>query len=451
MTSLDLFLTPIYLGIIYMLAYRFRNKNYPPGHPYRDYVIPGLTVKLIGAISAGLIYFFYYRYGDTVFYYERTDIIYRAFHYDFDTGVKLVFASASDFAYELSGFAGPLRGWDTSSYMVLRFSAPLALITGNCYSCIAVIFAYFSFRGIWALFVTFAELYPNHIRRIALACLFIPSVFFWGSGLFKDTITLAGVGWMTYSFYKVFIKREKILPNAIILIAAFYVTFATKAYIVLCFIPSVLFWIFLTYNSKIKNQALKVIIAPIIILFSSGLGYLFLIQIGAQNEYWSVDSISDRAEDMQWWHQRVGDLYGEEGGGGSTYTIGDGSFTLSNIIISFPQAINVSLFRPYLWEARNPVMFMSAIESLILFFFSLRVVFRAGIFRSFKLSLLHPVIFFCLFFSIFFAFAVGFTSFNFGALVRYKIPMMPFYVIGLSLLEYHSNKDKKRLELDTTE
>ena len=50
-----------------------------------------------------------------------------------------------------------------------------------------------------------------------------------------------------------------------------------------------------------------------------------------------------------------------------------------------------------------------------------------------------------------FAFAVGFTSFNFGALARYKIPCMPFYVIALFLLHYHANKDRKLAELAATE
>ena len=451
MTSLDLFLTPVYLGLIYMLAYRFRNKHYPKGHPYREYFIPGLTVKIIGAISAGLIYFFYYQVGDTIFYYQRTSLMHQAFQNNFSEGLTLLFAGPETYDPNIYLYLEYLRAWDTSSYMVLRFSAPLALLTFNCYTCIAVLFAYFSFRGIWAMFTVFAELYPDLLPRIALACLFIPSVFFWGSGLFKDTITLAGVGWMTFGVYKVFFKREKIAINLLILLIAFYVTFATKAYIVLCFVPSVLFWIFFTYNTAIKNTAIRAMITPIILVLSAGLGYIFLQQIGAQNQYWSIDSISDRAKDMQWWHQKVGELYGDEGGGGSIYTIGDGSFSLSNIIISFPQAVNVSLFRPYLWEAGNPVMFISAFESLILFFFTIRTVFRAGIGRSIKLSVANPVVFFCLFFSIFFAFAVGFTSFNFGALVRYKIPLMPFYVIGISLLEYHSNKERNRLPLASTE
>jgi hypothetical protein len=37
-------------------------------------------------------------------------------------------------------------------------------------------------------------------------------------------------------------------------------------------------------------------------------------------------------------------------------------------------------------------------------------------------------------FSLFFAFGVGIAGTNFGALVRYKIPMMPFFFGGLYLI-----------------
>lgn len=41
-----------------------------------------------------------------------------------------------------------------------------------------------------------------------------------------------------------------------------------------------------------------------------------------------------------------------------------------------------------------------------------------------------------------FAIFVGATTLNFGTLVRYKIPAMPFYVISLLLILYYNNKIK---------
>ena len=53
---------------------------------------------------------------------------------------------------------------------------------------------------------------------------------------------------------------------------------------------------------------------------------------------------------------------------------------------------------------------------------------------------------FVLFFSLAFAAAVGFSTYNFGSLVRYKIPLLPYYGIALSLL-YHYAKRRQAIPL----
>ena len=113
-----------------------------------------------------------------------------------------------------------------------------------------------------------------------------------------------------------------------------------------------------------------------------------------------------------------------------------------------PQAINVSLFRPYLWEVRNPLMLLSAMESLALLFFTLFALYkcRFNLFRTIS----EPTILFCVLFSVSFAFAVGVSTFNFGTLTRYKIPLLPFYFFAVILMIY-SNKDRKFAALAETE
>jgi hypothetical protein len=48
-----------------------------------------------------------------------------------------------------------------------------------------------------------------------------------------------------------------------------------------------------------------------------------------------------------------------------------------------------------------------------------------------------PYVLFCLVFSLIFAFAVGISSYNFGALSRYKIPCLPFYGAFILILYHH--------------
>ena len=45
-------------------------------------------------------------------------------------------------------------------------------------------------------------------------------------------------------------------------------------------------------------------------------------------------------------------------------------------------------------------------------------------------------------FSLFFAFAVGISTSNFGSLVRYRIPLLPFYVSSLVIIRYMYEKEK---------
>ncbi len=47
---------------------------------------------------------------------------------------------------------------------------------------------------------------------------------------------------------------------------------------------------------------------------------------------------------------------------------------------------------------------------------------------------------------------VGITTLNFGTLVRYKIPCLPFYLIALILiLDYRNNRKKVRDQMKATE
>jgi hypothetical protein len=72
-------------------------------------------------------------------------------------------------------------------------------------------------------------------------------------------------------------------------------------------------------------------------------------------------------------------------------------------------------------------MVLSAIENTVLLLFVLYTLIRIGPFKFLKLTVSDPFLAYCLFFSLFFAFGVGIAGTNFGALVRYKIPLMPFF------------------------
>jgi len=112
------------------------------------------------------------------------------------------------------------------------------------------------------------------------------------------------------------------------------------------------------------------------------------------------------------------------------------------MLAKFPAGVVVTLFRPFPWESRKLIVVLSALEASIFFLSTLIVLFRNGIFQFFKKIFTDPNLTFFFIFSLIFAFAVGISSYNFGALSRYKIPCLPFYAAMLIVLYYRSNKSQ---------
>jgi ABC-type sulfate transport system permease component len=105
------------------------------------------------------------------------------------------------------------------------------------------------------------------------------------------------------------------------------------------------------------------------------------------------------------------------------------------MLSKFPAAVVVTLYRPFIWESRKVIILFSAMESMIFLYLTLLVFYRNGI-KTFRKIFSDPTLFFCLVLTLIFAFAVGISSYNFGALSRYKIPCMPFFGAFLVILLY---------------
>jgi hypothetical protein len=89
-------------------------------------------------------------------------------------------------------------------------------------------------------------------------------------------------------------------------------------------------------------------------------------------------------------------------------------------------------------------MLLSAIEAAYFLFFTLRIFYRNGLLRTLRLVASEPVLTLCFVFSLIFAVAVGTSTSNFGTLVRYKIPLIPFYMCGLLITQSMSQPERKR-------
>ncbi|TDI71910.1 MAG: hypothetical protein E2O88_00985, partial [Bacteroidetes bacterium] len=153
----DLLVTPVWLIIIYGVAFVIRRRLSDP--VTRKYFIPALTVRLMGAIGMGLIYQFYYDGGDTFnFFTHGSQYIWEAWKDSPLKAIKLIFA---DGQHHADTFVYSSQIWyyrDLPSYFVVRVVAVLDLLTFHTYSATACLFATISCMGLCSMFRSFYQL-----------------------------------------------------------------------------------------------------------------------------------------------------------------------------------------------------------------------------------------------------------------------------------------------------
>ena len=210
---------------------------------------------------------------------------------------------------------------------------------------------------------------------------------------------------------------------------SFYLLFYIKPYILVAFVPALVVWVFWKYRSSIPLKPLRILSAPVFLVGMVGLGYYLLLLIGQYYLYFRLDSILEYSAMVQ-----ASLIYETASSSGTGYNLGSYDFTPMGLLSLAPRAIGVSLYRPFLWEISNPLMSIAAIESFVSLTLTLYVLWKVGVVQTLRTFISNPEVAFSLTFALVFAFAVGFSTYNFGALMRYKIPALPFYFAALAII-----------------
>jgi hypothetical protein len=148
--------------------------------------------------------------------------------------------------------------------------------------------------------------------------------------------------------------------------------------------------------------------------------------------YSSPEAMMERAVVIQ--NDLKQDYYGE-----NTFDIGRFDASYTGILSKAPVAIVAGLFRPFIWEASGPTLIISALENIFILVLLMIAVFGRGIKNFFKQLSSNHYLIFSFTFTLILSLMVGLTTANFGALVRYKIPYMPFLITSL-LIIYNNQK-----------
>ena len=427
MGFLDIILFPVYALLFHFIFSQYR-KTFTDPVLIRYHII-GFWIKVIGAL-AFTIFNLYLSQGDSYLLYHTEGTNMKDLILKDPSYIKFLYESGKDFDQGL--LKNTLnRGYfnDENNYMVARLAAIFSFFTFNRYLLNNLFFSMLSFTGIWHLFKFFYDLYPHLYKKIAIAILFLPNFVFWSSGVLKDPICTGALGWITYALYEVLVRKKNLFKNIVIMFISGYFLAILKLYILVSYIPIFSLFIVLKNISFVNSKLLRIFLVPVLLVLS----VLGFIQI-SKNMETELDkyAISELADNMN----KIQSSYGAvTQGNESQFSLGvefDGS--PASLLKMAPVAIIATLFRPFVWEVRKVSQLLSAFESLAILMLTIFTLWKVGI-RFFVRNIIKdPAIMYCFLFALLFALFVGATTPNFGTLVRYKIPAMPFYVLAIFLI-----------------
>ena len=426
-TTIDFILFPIYLFFLYFLI-KFTARKYGSTQ-LRKYFIVAFFLHMSGSFLYAMLIQFYYGYGDSFGFFAGSDFI-RDYISKGGNPLQIFFTSSESLGklqnmFMNSGLELPTGISSEANFTIMKISAALSYISFNSYLVISLFFGLFSFAGLWKLFGTFNQILDKKAEKIlAYSILYTPSIFFWGSGLMKDSVCLGLTGFIVYFFYKLFVLKKIKITNMLLLFLFVYLLFILKSYIASILISSVSLSYVIFILKKSRQNVIKLLTVSTVILVSA----VFLI-ISLSS---TINSILEESKgQIEVFKGVYANSEGEDFNSLSGLKPGEFDLSLSSFLLRSPLAMFSTLYRPFLWESEKPIVLLSACESLIMLVVLLYVLFKCRVFKFFYFVFTDPYIYFAFIFSLLFSAIVGFTTFNFGTLVRYRLPILPFYFFML--------------------
>ena len=434
----EFLLLPIYLFLFFWIT-KWLVKKYYADSNLKKYLYLGLAAKMFGSIAFALMSQYFFKEGDTFMYFTGGLDFKRFLFTKFPDNFNLLFLPAEDYGnfYKLNADNFNNFGYmsSTGNLFTAKISGFFSLFSFDGYLLTSLFFGLFAFSGMWRLFAVFNKIYPVLSKQLSWCFLFLPSILYWGSGVMKDSICLGAIGWLFSSFYLFFVLKEKNKFLLLYIGLSVFVLYNVKSYIAFTLCAVLLIWLVINFFTSIKNKPIRVLTSLAALFFCIALLFVFSDGIMSSINNEAVYLISDTVTGASKNYEMI-----NTDGSASLSNIGDIQPNIRSIISKVPIAVSNALFRPYIWEARKLNILMSALENAFFLLFSLYILIRGRIFIPLVKIFTNQLILFSFIFSLLFAILIGLTCFNYGSLVRYKLPILPFYSLMLVLLHYTDKK-----------
>jgi hypothetical protein len=377
----------------------------------------------------------------------------------------------------------------------IRINAIIMLISFGNYSVHAFVMLVLSFVGQFTFYKAFKKYVPKKEMLLAIIIFLTPSILFWTSGVLKEPIAIGLLGLFVYVFMKLFIELQFKFKYCLVLIFTLLLFLILKPYILLLIlIPLIL--LALVKAFKIDVYSLKKMIAfytlalsviytgTFLILkfgfqkdvintivvrqndfinlskggtfFLNGEKYvrfevndtthyklvdkermLFKFDVHSAFIYWHINNLRDTIYETNNQDTTLFKFISACGPSGSAISMQRLEYSFASFAKIIPQSFYNVLCKPFFFDSHSILELMASLENLcIILFFVFCFIYRS------KNRVDKNLLLFCITLIITSFILIGLTTTVMGAIVRYRIPFIPFLLL-IPLLFLDINPIKK--------
>ncbi|CAG5087301.1 hypothetical protein CRYO30217_03447 [Parvicella tangerina] len=387
-----------------------------------------LGIKFV--VSLGLFYIYTIHYpnrseADIFKYFDDSEVVYASL-YDSPTNfAKLMLEYDIDNDYYFEHYLQHMNNWDrmydtnvyNDSRTIIKFNAFFRLFSFGEFHVHSLFFCFLSLIGTVALYRVVKKMFLKGQNLLVLLMFLLPSVLLWSSGVLKESILIFALGLLFLALDKLLHFKERRIPIIAILLTLLLMVYI-KFYVLVAFIPAITCYIIAHYSAWKKWK----IYLPIIVGF--GLLALFSKHIPPHMDF--VKILEGKQEDFV----RLAEFQDA----GSKFELTDIDQSFFGIVKVIPEGILNCFIRPLPWRANSTLSIPAVLENLFvlgLLFMGISQIIRrkVSVHHEHMNFLWFSVIFVLLLYAI-----IGVTTPVAGALVRYKVPALPFLMVVLVYL-----------------
>ena len=376
------------------------------------------------AMGFGLFLIYSYHYpsrqdADTFKYFDDSKYMYDAFWTNPGDYFKMLFGIHCNTEYFNTEYFNNMSNWVRSydnglfndNRLMIRVNAFLRIFSFGNYHVHSIILAFLAFMGSFSLSKLFFEVSRSKVLTY-IAVFLVPSLVFWSSGILKEAVLLAALGFFAYHFYQLF-DSNRTWKNYVMLFLMSCVLIVLKLYVFMAFFPAIIIWLLV---SKWRRSLWVYLLMYILFIAIATL-------IGEINpRYDFVNLIVDKQKQFI----RLADFYPVN----SRFDLEVLTYEFWSLLLSSPEAIFNVFTKPWPNELNSILYIPSFIENAVI----LLLLFTTFVYRKALKVKEWDFVIFCLSFCIILYTVIGLTTPITGAIVRYKIPAIPFLMMAVFML-----------------